>query len=111
MCRSMPEFFFLRHAEEFQLLLSENGRLVSSLARASVRGAFPAMIASTIGGASSANRRKRRMLDPFTLRVAAAAARLDPEDLMESFFDQEHYGTLAGEQELCSEYPDETQLD
>ena len=45
------------------------------------------------------------------LSFAAAAARLDPEDLLESFFDQEHYGTLAGEQELCSEYPDETQLD
>ena len=54
------------------------------------------------------------------LSFAAAAARLDPEDLLESFFDQEHYSTLAGEQELCeldfclfasAEYPDETQLD
>jgi len=47
----------LRHAEEFQLLLPENGRLVSSLVRESVRGAFPAMIASTIGGASRASRK------------------------------------------------------
>ena len=45
------------------------------------------------------------------LSFAAAAAKLDPEDLLDSFFDQEHYGTLAAEQELCTEYPDDIQLD
>ena len=45
------------------------------------------------------------------LSFAAAAAKLDPEDLLDSFFDQEHYDTLAAEQELCTEYPDDTQLD
>lgn len=45
------------------------------------------------------------------LSFAAAAAKLDPEELLDSFFDQEHYGTLAVEQELCAEYPDDNQLD
>ena len=45
------------------------------------------------------------------LSFAAAAAKLDSEDLLDSFFDQEHYGTLAAEQELCTEYPDDIQLD
>ncbi len=45
------------------------------------------------------------------LSFAAAAAKVDPEDLMESFFDREHYDTLSAEQELCTEYPDDTQLE
>ena len=45
------------------------------------------------------------------LSFAAAAAKVDPEELMDSFFDREHYETLAAEQELCAEYPDDKQLD
>ena len=45
------------------------------------------------------------------LSFAAAAAKLDPEELMESFFEQEHYESLAAEQELCAEHPDERQLE
>ena len=45
------------------------------------------------------------------LSFAAAAAKVDPEELMDSFFDREHYDTLGVEQELCSEYPDDRQLD
>ena len=45
------------------------------------------------------------------LSVAAAAAKVDPEELMDSFFDREHYDSLGPEQELCAEYPDDRQLD
>ncbi len=45
------------------------------------------------------------------LCFAAAAGGAEPADLLESFFDPEHYESLAAEQELCQEYPDEKQLD
>ncbi len=45
------------------------------------------------------------------LSFAAAAAKVDPEELMDSFFDREHYDSLGAEQELCTEFPDDRQLD
>ena len=53
----MPEFFFYAMPKSFSCSCQENGRFVSSLVRESVRGAFPAMIASTIGGANRASRK------------------------------------------------------
>ena len=41
------------------------------------------------------------------LSFAAAAAGTDPEELMDRFFEKEHYESLSNEQELCEEYPDE----
>lgn len=45
------------------------------------------------------------------LSFAAAAAKVDPEELMDSFFDREHYESLSAEQELCEEYPNDRQLE
>lgn len=45
------------------------------------------------------------------LSFAAAAAKVDPEELMDSFFDREHYESLSAEQELCEEYPNDKQLE
>lgn len=45
------------------------------------------------------------------LSFAAAAGGADPTSLLDSFFDPEHYETLASEQDLCAEYPDEKSLD
>ena len=45
------------------------------------------------------------------LCFAAAAGGAEPAELMDSFFDREHYDSLAAEQELCREYPDDRQLD
>jgi N utilization substance protein B len=45
------------------------------------------------------------------LSFAAAAGGAEPSDLLENFFDREHYASLAAEQELCAEYPDENSLD
>ncbi len=44
------------------------------------------------------------------LCFAASSANLEPDALIEEFFSEEHYSTLAGEQELFSERPDERQM-
>ena len=44
------------------------------------------------------------------LSFAAAAAGVEPQDLLDSFFDREHYGSLGVEDELFAEYPDEKQM-
>ena len=41
------------------------------------------------------------------LSFAAAAAGTDPEELMDRFFEKEHYESLSAEQTLCEEYPDD----
>ncbi len=45
------------------------------------------------------------------LSFAAAASGVAPEEMLESFFDREHYDSLGAEQELFAEYPDEKQMD
>lgn len=45
------------------------------------------------------------------LCFAAASADLDPLDLAERFFEPEHYESLAQEQELFCERPDDRQMD
>lgn len=45
------------------------------------------------------------------LGFAAAASGQEPEALMEMFFSEEHYGSLAAENELFSEFPDERQME
>ena len=45
------------------------------------------------------------------LCFAAASANLEPNDLLEEFFTEEHYSSLATEQELFSERPDKRQMD
>ncbi len=45
------------------------------------------------------------------LGFAAANGAGDGAELIERFFDREHYATLAAEDELYSEYPDKKQLD
>lgn len=45
------------------------------------------------------------------LSFAASAAGLQAEELLESFFEPEHYATLAAEDEVFSEYPDDRQMD
>ncbi len=45
------------------------------------------------------------------LSFAAAAAKLEPLELAERFFDPDYYESLAGVDELFSERPDEQQLD
>ncbi len=45
------------------------------------------------------------------LCFASAAGAAEPEELLDAFFDREHYESLSTEQELCQEYPDEKQLD
>lgn len=44
------------------------------------------------------------------LCFAAAANGLEPAQFLDDFFAQEHYATLASEQELFSERPDEKQM-
>lgn len=45
------------------------------------------------------------------LGFAASAAGVSPQDMLERFFDREYYESLAGEDELYSEYPGEAQLE
>ena len=45
------------------------------------------------------------------LGFAASAAGVSPQDMFERFFDKEYYSSLAGEDELYSEYPDDSQLE
>ena len=45
------------------------------------------------------------------LCFAAASADLDPRDLAERFFDPEHYESLAQENDLFRERPDDGQMD
>ena len=44
------------------------------------------------------------------LCFAAAANRREPAEFMDDFFSQEYYESLAAEQELFAEYPDERQM-
>lgn len=45
------------------------------------------------------------------LGFAAAAAGVEPQELADTFFESEHYATLASECELYSEAPDEKQME
>ena len=45
------------------------------------------------------------------LSFAAAASGQEPSELLEAFFDREHYDSLGSEMEQFAEYPDEAQLD
>ena len=45
------------------------------------------------------------------LSFATAASKLDPNELIDSFFSQEHYETLAAEDELFAQFPDKKQMD
>lgn len=45
------------------------------------------------------------------LGFAAAASRVEPEALLESFFSPEHFETLQSESELYNELPDEKQME
>lgn len=45
------------------------------------------------------------------LGFAASASNVEPTELFDSFFSQEHYSTLAKEDELFSEYPNKKQLE
>ena len=45
------------------------------------------------------------------LGFAAAATGEQPAELMERFFEREHYDSLAREDELYAQYPDEKQMD
>ena len=45
------------------------------------------------------------------LSFAANAAGVEPESLLEEFFSEEHFKTLAEENELFQEYPDEKQME
>ena len=45
------------------------------------------------------------------LGFAAAASKLDPNELIETFFSQEHYETLAAEDELFAQRPDKKQME
>ena len=45
------------------------------------------------------------------LSFAAAASGVAPEQMLDSFFDREHYESLGAEQEIVAEYPDEKQMD
>ena len=47
----------------------------------------------------------------IVLGFAAAADGESTEELLERFFDREHYDTLGEENELFSAYPDEKQMD
>ena len=44
------------------------------------------------------------------LCFAAAANGIDTDELLDAFFSEEHYATLAAENELFSELPDERQM-
>ena len=45
------------------------------------------------------------------LCFAGANGKLSADELLDSFFAEEHYASLAAEDELYSEYPDEKQMD
>ena len=45
------------------------------------------------------------------LGFAAAATGEQPSELMERFFEREHYDSLAKEDELYAQYPDDRQMD
>ncbi|MBR1457171.1 MAG: transcription antitermination factor NusB [Oscillospiraceae bacterium] len=45
------------------------------------------------------------------LSFASAVSADAPEDLLESFFSQEHYSSLAAEEEQFTEFPDDAQMD
>ncbi len=45
------------------------------------------------------------------LGFAAAGSGVAPQELMDEFFSEEYYQSLAAEHELFSEYPDKKQLD
>ena len=45
------------------------------------------------------------------LGFASAAAGESPQEMFDRFFDQDHYATLAEEDDLYKEYPDKKQLD
>lgn len=45
------------------------------------------------------------------LGFAAASASVDPAELMETFFSEEHYSTLAAEDELYSQRPNKKQME
>lgn len=45
------------------------------------------------------------------LSFAAAASGVEPSEMMDTFFDREHYDSLAAEQEQFAEYPDDVQME
>jgi len=45
------------------------------------------------------------------LGFASAASKIEAEELMDRFFSEEHYASLAAEDELFSEYPDKKQME
>lgn len=45
------------------------------------------------------------------LSFAASSAGSSSDELMEQFFDSEHYASLASEDELYAEYPDDRQME
>jgi N utilization substance protein B len=45
------------------------------------------------------------------MSFAAAASGMEPAEMLDSFFDREHYDSLGAEQELFAEYPDEKQME
>lgn len=46
----------------------------------------------------------------IALGFAAASGAQEPEEVFEQFFDEAHYATLAAEDPLFAEYPDEKQM-
>lgn len=56
------------------------------------------------------NRKTAREI-AIQLGFASANGNMDTEELLEQFFAREHYETLAAEDELYSEYPDEKQME
>ena len=44
------------------------------------------------------------------LCFAASANKIDPAQMLDDFFSDEHYGSLSAEQELFSDYPDKKQM-
>ena len=44
------------------------------------------------------------------LCFAAAANEVGPEELLDSFFEEDHYATLAAENELFADFPDKKQM-
>ena len=44
------------------------------------------------------------------LCFAASANKIDPAQMLDDFFSDEHYGSLSSEQELFSDYPDKKQI-
>lgn len=45
------------------------------------------------------------------LSFAASSAKVSAEEMLEQFFAKEHYESLAAEDELFAEYPDDKQMD